>query len=463
MVPPSPAEASDLAMSGRRAATIAFFSHSSGVAGAERAMVHAVQEALARGHRPVVYLPGAGPLAEELAGLGVPTETFEYFRHFDAVPDWWTVNHWRNIWSGFGARVASVQAQLASRDVSLVVVNTIWPVEPAFAAARAGLPLVWHPHELYHPRFHDWLLGMPLFETLMGALSDVVVSVSTACHEALLPYVPADKLTLVHEPVDWSACQQPHPVPDDLRAEREGAAHVLACVGSIDKRKAQSDLLDALTRMPAGTAARIRTWIVGTPGNEDLGREFQAQLERLPAHVRVRWLGQRPDVTAILQAVDLLVHPSINDPFPLAVLEALACGKPVVAARGGGVVESVADGVTGRLVPCSDPDALAAALAEVLGDGERLRAMGAAARDSVRRFDVGVYRGKMAEVLERGLAAGPAADARRTLAETFQQRVDLLARSLIDTTQGNPSTPPPTLAHRVRKTLRAWMVGLRGS
>ena len=168
-------------MTSETPATTAFFSHSAGVAGAERAMVYAVEEARRRGHSPVVYLPGEGPLAEELAGLGVPTEVYPAHKQFDAVPDWWTVQHWRNIWSGFAERVAATRALLESRGTRLVYVNTIYPVEGAFAAAHLGLPLVWHPHELYHEQFHDWLLGMPLFGALMGALSDVVIGVSTPC------------------------------------------------------------------------------------------------------------------------------------------------------------------------------------------------------------------------------------------------------------------------------------------
>jgi glycosyltransferase involved in cell wall biosynthesis len=411
---------------------IAFFSHSSNVAGAERALVVAVEQARHAGHESVVYLPGDGPLVHELEELEVPWEHYEFVQQFSPTPESFAPEAWRGIWPGLAARVASIRGSLQRRRTRLVYINTIYPVESALAAAHLGLPVIWHPHELFHERFHDWLLGTPLFAALMGALSDEVISVSAVCKEALRPYVPAEKLLQIYEPVDWAALQQRRPVPEDLRAEWEQASFVLACVGSIDPRKAQADLLEALTRMPVDLASGILTWIVGTPSNEELGQAFLAHLDRLPAHVRVRWLGQREDVAAILQAADVLVHPSINDPFPMTVLEALASGTPVVAARGGGVIESIADGATGRLVPCSDPSALAAALVDVLGDPDGLRVMGEAGRAAVRRYDVQVYRGKIAAALEQALALDVDCAARRRLVDRFETKVTLVGRLAVE-------------------------------
>jgi glycosyltransferase involved in cell wall biosynthesis len=440
-------------MAPTRPPRIAFFSHSAGVAGAERALVHAIQQAAASGCAVRAYLPGEGPLRGELDALGVPNTFFPTVKQFDVVPDWWTIQHWHNMWIGFGERVAALRAELSAAEVDLVYVNTIYPVEAGFAAAHLGLPLIWHPHELYHKQFHDWLLGMPLFQTLMGALSDVVVAVSSPCLAALRPYVPAEKLSLVHEPVDWHALQEPRPTPEDLREERASAQFVLACVGSIDKRKAQSDLLQALALLPRELASRCVTWVVGTPSGQDFHDEFQRELAGLPKHVRVRWLGQRTDVAAILQTCDALIHPSVNDPFPLAVLEALACGKPVVAALGGGVAECIEEGVTGRLVPVSAPAALAEAMADVLEDPARMAAMGRAARQSVRKYDLAVYARGIDAVLRKARDAQFDSAARRVLAEDFEQRVTLLARNL-PSKQVQPVRPPPTLAHRVRKTLK---------
>jgi glycosyltransferase involved in cell wall biosynthesis len=442
-------------MAPRRIQQIAFFSHTAAVAGAERALLHAIRTALQSGIRARAYLPERGPLEAELASLRVPVDSFPISRHFDVLPHWMQPQRWQSLWTGFGDRVAQVSTKLEASGVDLVYVNTIYPIEAAFAAAHAGVPLLWHPHELYHERFHDWLLGMPMFHVLMGALADVVIAVSAPCLEAMQAFVPAEKLCLVHEPVDWNALQVPQAVPDDLRGERASAKHVLACVGSIDRRKAQFDLLQALALLPADLARSTLTWVVGTPSNPELHAEFQRDLSALPAHVRVRCLGQRPDVAAILQACDVLVHPSINDPFPLAVLEALACGKPVIAARGGGVVESVEEGVTGTLVPVSAPAELCAAIEALLGNPARKEAMGRAARDSVRKYDVAHYESRIAGALQQAGASAVDARARRRLAEEFEDHVARIAGSLAPDGHARPSVPP-TLAHRVRKTLKGF-------
>ena len=115
----------------------------------------------------------------------------------------------------------------------------------------------------------------------------------------------------------------------------------------------------------------------------------EAGAERQIDRVTLRSLAftTHDQVAAHLRAADLYVHSTRADNHPLAVLEALACGVPVVASRVGGIPEQVRD-ETGILVDPGKPEALAGAIAELLGDEPRRRAMGtAAAADARRRFD----------------------------------------------------------------------------
>jgi glycosyltransferase involved in cell wall biosynthesis len=96
------------------------------------------------------------------------------------------------------------------------------------------------------------------------------------------------------------------------------------------------------------------------------------------------WLaGARDDVPALMAAMDLFVLPSLAEGISNTILEAMACGLPVVATRVGGNAELVVEGRTGALVERANPAAMAAALAGYVHDPERRREHGAAARQRI--------------------------------------------------------------------------------
>ena len=103
------------------------------------------------------------------------------------------------------------------------------------------------------------------------------------------------------------------------------------------------------------------------------------------------WTGPLPhaEVVDLFRSARAVVVPSVwADPCPTVVLEAMAAGRPVVAAASGGIVDMVVDGLTGRLVPPGDAPALAAALSQVLGDPAAAKAFGEAGRDRAREFTI---------------------------------------------------------------------------
>ena len=120
--------------------------------------------------------------------------------------------------------------------------------------------------------------------------------------------------------------------------------------------------------------------------------------------------GHRDDVMAVLDAVDVLVHPSSVDAFPAALLEAMAAGVPIAATAVGGIPEIVQDGREAALIePLPTAERLAAALAPLLDEPERRRHLAARARDRFEReFTADRWAGRLVPVYEAALARGPA-------------------------------------------------------
>lgn len=122
-----------------------------------------------------------------------------------------------------------------------------------------------------------------------------------------------------------------------------------------------------------------------------------------------RWLGEVPHATVVelFHSARAVVVPSVwADPCPTVVLEAMAGGRPVVAAASGGILDMVVDGRTGFLVPPGDPTALAAALTALLNQPELAREFGVAGRDRAREFTVSAVVARIeamyADAVQRG-------------------------------------------------------------
>lgn len=117
--------------------------------------------------------------------------------------------------------------------------------------------------------------------------------------------------------------------------------------------------------------------------------ELRALVARLQLEERVNFLGWRTDVKQLLSTWDLLAMPSTDEGFPIAALQAMAAGRPVVASGAGGLVELVEDGVTGKIIPTGNARALADCIEGLAHDRSLLEEMGRACQRRVReRFSV---------------------------------------------------------------------------
>jgi glycosyltransferase involved in cell wall biosynthesis len=141
----------------------------------------------------------------------------------------------------------------------------------------------------------------------------------------------------------------------------------------LDPQKDPLALIDAIGLMEERPSVAI-------VGNGTLEAEVREAIGE--SRARIVQLPFEPPVERYLRAFDLYVLPSRWESLPIAVLEAMACGVPVLATDVGGTSEAVQDGVTGRVIPARDPQALADAIEELTRDRFALEAMGDAAREA---------------------------------------------------------------------------------
>jgi glycosyltransferase involved in cell wall biosynthesis len=192
--------------------------------------------------------------------------------------------------------------------------------------------------------------------------------------------LPSDRVSIVPCGVDTTVFTPRGPVAP--RSERPR----LLVLGRLVERKGQDDAVRALAAVPEAELV-----VVGGPPADELDADPEVRRLRAVAAEagvvdRLVFTGavSRSEVPAWVRSADVVLAVPWYEPFGITPLEAMACGRPVVATAVGGLVDSVADGVTGDLVPPRDPAALGAVLAALLGDPDRRAAYCAAGIARVR-------------------------------------------------------------------------------
>lgn len=286
---------------------------------------------------------------------------------------------------------------------------------PAVLAARwaRGVQLVLTRHVLFPlGKFHR--------ATLAHAARVIAVSEGVAralCDQRLLP---ARKITIIPNGIDLrrfdmgpprAACRQEWRRRLNLRGRL-----VVGMVGEISPVKGQEDFLQA-----AALIVERHPEVDFVIAGEDASRtgERRARIERLIDQLglagRVHLTGWLDQTGPLLSALDVFVSAARSESFGLAMVEAMACGAPVVATRTAGACEIIDDGVTGVLVPIGDVRGLAQAIGELLEDPQRRAHLRERARaEIVNRFSLE----KMVDATERlysEVLAGNRSEGRRNL------------------------------------------------
>jgi len=245
-----------------------------------------------------------------------------------------------------------------------------------------GLPVIFHVHGAAFDVFYSGAspaLKRRISSTLRGAA--LVIALSEEWRDRLLKMAPSARIRVLPNPVDCRffarAIDMRRPAP-----ERGGT---LLFLGAFGKRKGVFDLLEAMD-----IVRRTRPAAVLELGGDQEVRAVRDIIatKGLADNVRVLgWVRGEEKLAAFARA-HMLVLPSYQEGLPIAVLEALAAGLPIVTTPVGGIPEVVKDGVNGLLVKPGDAGATADAVLRLLGDADLRARMGRANVEEVRaRFD----------------------------------------------------------------------------
>lgn len=160
---------------------------------------------------------------------------------------------------------------------------------------------------------------------------------------------------------------------------------VFACVARFDPQKNHKLLMDAFARGPAKNP-RVRLVLAGRGG--ELQTQVEHHARQLGCADRIHFLGLRPDIADLLGACDAFVLSSDFEGSPLAVMEAMAAGLPIISTSVGGVPELIEDGREGTLIPPMNSEALAFAMVQFSEHPDSIKAMGNnAAVKALNQFD----------------------------------------------------------------------------
>jgi glycosyltransferase involved in cell wall biosynthesis len=162
-------------------------------------------------------------------------------------------------------------------------------------------------------------------------------------------------------------------------------ARIVGMIGRLEPVKGPVYFIESC-RLLASSVPCVRFMVCG---EGSLRRELEARVKSYGLTERFLFTGWREDIREILSCFDVLVLPSINEALGLVLLQAQACGVPIVASRVGGVAEAVRDNETGILVPSRDSCAIASAVEKLINDERMRSSMGKRGREWVAgRFTV---------------------------------------------------------------------------
>jgi len=215
------------------------------------------------------------------------------------------------------------------------------------------------------------------------SVDQVIATCSDEAFELKALGVPLHRISVVPCGVDTETFRPDGPV------EERGRAHRVLTASRLVQRKGVGTTIAALAAL-VEQGRDVELVVVGGAGVAGVDLTEDPEYQRLDAlarrlgvrdHVTFRGQLQQHEMPAVYRSADVVVCAPWYEPFGIVPLEAMACGRPVVASSVGGLIDTVVEDATGMHVPPRDEDAVAAAVAGLLDDPERREAYGVAGRE----------------------------------------------------------------------------------
>jgi glycosyltransferase involved in cell wall biosynthesis len=320
------------------------------IGGAETNLLNILRYAMGGGFEPAaVLMPNEGPLASRIRKLGIPVHLIRYYGL--RLPN--ALRYFQTLWS--------LRKAVAISKPDVIHLNHQWLAEYAVMAGwMSRCPVVCHLRGVLEDErapYLGWLTR-----------ANAVVCCSHATERSALRHgVPAANVHLVYDGIDLEMFAQAGP-GGSLR-KMLAISHSTRLVGFVSRVAREKGIEEFIhaARMILLADPEVHFVVVGDDGCQGTYLEgVRQQVERLGLDGAIHFIGFRDDIPAILRDLDVFVLPTWNEAFPNSILEALACGVPVVATSVGGIPEIITDGENGFLVPKQDTFALAEKIRHVL-------------------------------------------------------------------------------------------------
>ena len=369
--------------------TVLIANPSPDVYGSDLQMLESVSAMTGTGWRVVVAIPSSGPLVAMLEARGAEVRLipFPVLRRANA-----SVSGILNLAAAAMRALVTLRRALKELRPDVVYVNTVTLPWWLLASRSKRIPAVCHVHEA--ERVDSRVTRLALVGPLVLANATIVISQSSL--DAMCEVVPRlrRRAHLIFNGV-------PRPPQVTEIPSRGPGPRKLAIVARLSPRKAPDVALETVALL-RDEGRDVDLMVCGTPfsGYEWFETELRARAGQPDLAGHVQWLGYVSPVWPVLEQADIVLAPSIREPFGNAVIEAQLANRPVVAAAAEGHLESISDGVTGFLVPPGNAPAMAAAVATLLDDQALSEKVAEAGRQSAEtRFSVERYRSEVVQLL----------------------------------------------------------------